>query len=237
MGSLKQGSTRSSRSGLPLMICGLALTLTAVLAAEARPSLAQMRADKKLKSTLTFKVRVYNYSRLDPGTLRSAERETDSVFRSAGLEIRWIDCPLNKYQWAEYPDCHVKFGTADLRVSILTERMVARASWPRAWLAYTTDQCTADLKGCWASISSSRVRNMASIWEISFPLVLGKVMAHEIGHILLGPEHSSAGIMRASMVAGDFRPGRVTNLVFLNGQLKRLRTSVEAARMVQIAAR
>jgi hypothetical protein len=39
-------------------------------------------------------------------------------------------------------------------------------------------------------------------------LVIGRAIAHEIGHHLLGPGHSSSGLMRASFSAREFVEGR-----------------------------
>ena len=218
------------------IVGGLALALAAGLAGAARPGMARTRREHNTKSGVTITVRVYNHARVAPDVLSSAERETDSIFRSAGLEIAWIDCPLNVDQWADYPDCQAKFGPADFMVKILPPAMAERAPWPRTRLAYTTD-CGPDLAGCWAAISYRKVENLALIAEVPFPLVLGKVMAHELGHMLLGPDHSATGIMRAALDTGNFEPGRLPSLVFLDAQRERLHAVVIAARTIHFAAR
>ena len=227
---------KSRRNGRRRIAGGLALVLGAVLAGAATPGLARTRRTHDTKSSITFAVRVYNHARLAPDVLSSAERETDSIFRSAGVEIAWIDCPLNLEQWADYPACQAKFGPADFMVKILPPDMAERAPWPRARLAHATE-CGPDLTGCWAAISYRKVENLALMAEVPFPMILGKVMAHELGHLLLGPDHSPTGIMRAALDTGNFEPGRLPSLVFLDAQRERLRAAVVAAHTTTSAAR
>src|SRR5215831_12944272 len=49
-----------------------------------------------------------------------------------------------------------------------------------------------------AGVCFDRVMNLVSEWTAPLPPVLGAIIAHEAGHLLLGENsHSSAGIMRA----------------------------------------
>jgi len=101
--------------------------------------------------------------------------------------------------------------------------MAAQYSWPRLRMGYAITDCTPDLTGCWAAVSYCRVPDLALRANISPALVLGKAMAHEQGHLLLGPGHSDTGIMQAELDDGDFAPGRLPTLVFLAAQKERLR--------------
>ena len=96
-------------------------------------------------------------------------------------------------------------------------------------MGYAVTNCTPDLTGCWAAVSYRRVEDLALKADVSPGLVLGKAMAHELGHLLLGLAHSATGIMRAELDDGDFEPGRLPSLVFLAAQQERLRAALEAA--------
>ena len=66
-------------------------------------------------------------------------------------------------------------------------------------------------------------------------LMLGRVIAHEIGHALLGPEHSSQGIMQARW--GDEQLLRAASeLVFTPDQEKALRLEVKARHVEKLEA-
>jgi len=57
--------------------------------------------------------------------------------------------------------------------------------------------------------------------DLSIPEVLGHVIAHELGHILLGPgAHSRSGIMRASL---DLEWLRIGGLWFTASEARAIR--------------
>ena len=57
------------------------------------------------------------------------------------------------------------------------------------------------------------------------PTLLGRVMAQEIGHMLLGPKaHSRTGIMRAFWVDHELSTAARQELVFTAEQSRRMKT-------------
>ena len=50
--------------------------------------------------------------------------------------------------------------------------------------------------GSYVTISVSAVRAQAAEFGMDFALLLGYAVAHEVGHCVLGPDHSYAGLMR-----------------------------------------
>ena len=50
-------------------------------------------------------VLVYNYAHLPIQTLREAEDRASLIFRKAGVEVEWADCPLNNEDPPLYPGC------------------------------------------------------------------------------------------------------------------------------------
>lgn len=215
--------------GRRLPVGGLVLGLAVAMAGSAQSGLARTRKAPE-SNLISVIVRVYNHARVTGDVLSSAERETDSIFRYAGLEIRWIDCPVNREQSDGYPACQADFGPADFVIKIISPDMVVKYSWPRTRMGYAIPDCAPDLTGCWAAVSYRRVQDLALKADVSPALVLGKVMAHELGHLILGPGHSDTGIMRALFDEGDFAPGRVPSLVFLAAQRERLRAAIVGAR-------
>ena len=58
-----------------------------------------------------------------------------------------------------------------------------------------------------ASVSHRRVREDANDFRVMPQVVLGPVLAHELGHLLLGPNsHSEKGIMRLRWQPEDYTP-------------------------------
>ena len=62
------------------------------------------------------------------------------------------------------------------------------------------------------------VESVAERTGVDTESVMGCVMAHEIGHLLLGPGHVPAGIMRAEWDTGDLEAIRKGWLVFSHAQ-------------------
>jgi len=78
-----------------------------------------------------------------------------------------------------------------------------------------------------ASISLEWVENLTSLAIAEEYQVLGAAIAHEIGHLFLGPNsHSPVGIMRAGWDEGDLKRASQDNLTFTADQAKHIRTEV-----------
>jgi len=70
----------------------------------------------------------------------------------------------------------------------------------------------------YGSNSVSRGASVAARTGADSDSVIGCVMAHELGHLLLGPGHVPDAIMRASWGTGDLEAIRRRRLVFNRAQ-------------------
>lgn len=52
--------------------------------------------------------------------------------------------------------------------------------------------------GSYATVFVPAVRTQAAEFGLAFDVLMGYAVAHEVGHCLLGPSHSSAGLMRGA---------------------------------------
>jgi hypothetical protein len=84
---------------------------------ESRP-----RESPEAKLTL----RVYNYAKLDPQSLRQSEKVAAATFKNVGVELFWVDCPLSPAQFKTYPECQSEMGTNDLVLRILPRPMAKK---------------------------------------------------------------------------------------------------------------
>jgi hypothetical protein len=81
--------------------------------------------------------------------------------------------------------------------------------------------------GAVANVYADRTRELAHGRE--FEVILGRVIAHELGHLLLGKNaHSAAGIMQAQRRDQDLGFSRHTAMLFLPREAKRIRANVRA---------
>jgi hypothetical protein len=76
-----------------------------------------------------------------------------------------------------------------------------------------------------ASVFYDRIREMSSPPRAATPVLLGRAMAHEIGHLLLGANaHSRSGIMRAHWSDQDLTMGTRGEFLFTAEQSRRMKT-------------
>lgn len=139
---------------------------------------------------------VYNYAKVSRGVLRSAEAEATRILGAADVGTVWVDCLAPRDQSLSNPgaanrDCAGPVGEATVILRILPGYSPAKVAFRDAEfgiaagdvLAYVFYGGIADLAHVDGDISE-------------IPPILGHAIAHEIGHLLLGPgSHSPTGIM------------------------------------------
>ena len=67
-----------------------------------------------------------------------------------------------------------------------------------------------------------RIQDVAIRLGLSEHEVLGPIVAHELGHLLLGEQRHSAGIMGQELRANDFRPADSRTMLFFTPQQVRI---------------
>jgi hypothetical protein len=89
--------------------------------------------------------------------------------------------------------------------------------------------CSQGKAGCMAYIFYSRIETLAANGDAGLSDILGHAMAHEIGHLLLGPGHSQVGIMQAEWTREDLASAARNQLSFTPQQIELLRASAYGA--------
>jgi len=148
-----------------------------------------------------------------------------AIFRLAGVDAAWVDCPLSGAQLGSFPACQQRMGGADFALRILSAAMTQKAPARVEALGFALP-CPEDLTGCYAEVFYQRITDQVSSAEISAHQLLGHAMVHEIGHLLLGPNsHSRDGIMRPEWNPNDLRVIARASLRFTPEQVERLRAA------------
>jgi hypothetical protein len=146
-------------------------------------------------------ISVHDYAGVSAPLLTAAEGQAREIFRRAGLETVWLNCSP-KLEKHEPESCYFADAThLTLKIS------------PRAMNAQVRDRIDVlgtsypDEKGAgyFAYVFYDRVQELAERRTLGHGLLAG-VMAHEIGHLLLGSNsHSLSGIMCAHWEAEQLR--------------------------------
>jgi hypothetical protein len=180
-------------------------------------------------------IHVRNYAGVAPQTLTEAEKVATEIYRKAGVETRWADIPLNAENGQLNSAGNPTFTLADIQLSIFPDVMSDRSGLPNTVMGLAPG--TGPDRGM-VYVIDSKVRTlywrMSSVYingdmdrYVSMGQVLGHVIAHEIGHLLLNQEvHSPHGIMRGEWGFADFRDMTCGMLLFTPQQAEFLRADV-----------
>ena len=144
---------------------------------------------------------VTNRAGIGSADLAVAEAEADRVFAAIGVRTVWQDTVA--------PAEHRESSALHLSVVLLSPEMVQR----RAREGVGADVLgSANKAAGWAYIFAERITALAARTHSDARVLLGRVMAHEIGHLVLPDAgHGNRGIMASGI---DRRPSGVIQLTF-----------------------
>ena len=139
----------------------------------------------------TMRVLLLNPAGAPPTVLAGAEAAAARVFRQAGIETTWRHASDGRGN----PDMGPAEDLASvIIVNLMSAPMEARVRESATAVGFAV------AGGRFANIMYERVERLAQGTSTDLATVLGHVMAHEIGHLLLPPNaHSSGGIMNPTL--------------------------------------
>jgi hypothetical protein len=138
-------------------------------------------------------ISVHDYADVPTPLLAAAEDQAREIFRRAGLETVWLNCSP-KLEKVEPRSCYFSDTThLTLKIRPRATNAAVRDRIDVLGTAYPDDKGT----GFFAYVFYDRIQELAQRRGLGHAL-LADVMAHEIGHLLLGSTaHSTSGIMCA----------------------------------------
>ena len=172
---------------------------------------------------LKLPVRTYNYAAVPGHILLNAEQHAAEIFRRADIDLAWIDCPVSRSEIEKFPVCTQLTGDPRaLTLKILPESMAAGYALPITNLGVTIQHHA-------SFVFYQRVQLLSNDKGLSEPVVLGHIIAHELGHLLLGEGgHSDTGIMMDDLRLRTFRQAeKGTPLTFSREQARRMQARLQ----------
>jgi len=158
---------------------------------------------------------IYNYAQVTRAVLTGAEREAGRIFADAGISILWFECPAVPSTAGPQGLCQNASESKDIRLQLLSAPIKSNSQDSVWGLAVRPDI---------ASVYYEYVVRLAVAYEFEVDSILGAVIAHEIGHLLLGPNsHYGIGIMRPQWSFEQVRQVMMGTLLFTPEQSKHLR--------------
>jgi hypothetical protein len=197
----------------------LIFTSSLVLAATL-PLAAGPRADA------TVTVRTYDYANVAGDDLANARTEAGLIFSSAGISLNWIDCKVPGHVDGE-PCTAPMLPRRDLMLR-LVDRFPADATEVRRVVALGESMVDRDERsGVLMTVDLFPVRTVAGRASTVPAVLLGRAIAHEIGHLLLGSvEHGRLGLMRALWSSDELRGLKPANWGFSKREAAQMRQTL-----------
>ncbi len=152
--------------------------------------------------------------------IAEAERDATRIFQRAGVDVDWVHC-LRAGARDENPGCGGQTVMMDLAVRIVPH---ARTLPPEIFGV----SFLADGRGAYADVFLDPIQRLREVDQhVSLAAILGDVMAHELGHLLLGSNaHSREGIMQPHWEGQQLRGIAMGQMRFTAEQAERMRSRI-----------
>jgi hypothetical protein len=185
------------------------------------------------KESVTIMVGVYDYAHTKAADLFEAERTATAVLRKAGIEMLWLACPTANAS-ADVPSCATVDPT-HLTLHLLCEAVPNRLQQVHGDALGFAALGEKPSRTAW--VFADRVKVFAVDQRLIFARLLGAVIAHELGHLLLDEtEHSNAGLMHSYWTRQELLAIECGVLQFSDAESKRVQSGARARQQVASAA-
>ena len=171
----------------------------------------------------TLAIRLTGSELVSADTLIRAEHLAATIFAHAGIRLTWVSCRTG------LPDnpCGAVATRADLHLQILP---LIPSNVTSDGLGFAVVPPTGAGFGGYAAVSYPQVVAVAGHCDQAAPIVLGAAIAHEVGHLLLGPKTHSGGVMSPRLGCQELRRASRSDLWFAPDEAKRMRAGVALIR-------
>src|SRR5436189_2374615 len=176
-----------------------------------------------------LRVRVNNYTQASPLIVARAEREAGRILGEAGLRMVWLDCPMEHYGGVpvQQNPCLEPLEATDIVLRVLPER--AQNKFQDTVFGFAVVPIFASVYYDYALRSAKRDND-----EFEVPVILGCVIAHELGHLLLGSNsHAGSGVMQPQWGRKQVNQALTGGLLFTHEQSKRIQGEAERRMSLQ----
>ncbi len=172
-------------------------------------------------------IRFFNYAQLPAKTLNSAKDRVTAIYHRTGIEVDWVECPVGDQDPSVYPACTEVWDATHLFLHLL----------PQASKTTKVERAGESLLGArMAKIYWDRVRQHSGRLQVEPEWILAYVIAHEVGHLLLGSNsHSPTGIMAGKWGREDIISISQFGLSFTTQEAEFIRAEVRRRKNKQVS--
>jgi hypothetical protein len=173
-------------------------------------------------------IRIYDYAHVPPQFIEEAQEQVTDVYAAIGVQTEWAQTvrPTEPRMYSPERD------PGELLINILSPAMSRRMAVAEETVGLAA--VTLFDGGTIAYVLFDRISEVAITSATSPATVLGVVIAHELGHLLLPHgSHSRTGLMRPKLNAGDFKVVNRRQLKFTPAQVHSIHRLIN--RRIQLA--
>lgn len=212
-------------SALNLASLSLKLAASLVLVASTG-TLASAAAPQSLESNAsTVNVNVYDYAQINNKSLLAAENETSQILATAGVSVRWVDCPTSHAVIKDFPACKSAPDGDRYTLVLLPDSMADAINKDQK--ALTTEDAVSGSHR--ASIFYGRISDRVTGNTAATSVLTGRLMAREIGVLLLGKNAASrSGLLKSQWTTDDLSMDANVQMVFTARQARLIQTELIA---------
>jgi hypothetical protein len=175
-------------------------------------------------------VQIYNYSQASPAILGRAEREADRILGEAGVRAVWLEC-RGRQGAGSQARCQNASEATDIKLRILSSPI--HNKFQHNVFGFAIHPALASV---YYEYALRRAKSDDA--EFAVPIILGCVIAHEIGHLLLGSNgHSGTGIMQPRWEPKQVRKLMMGTLLFTPEQSTLIRAQARTRISLQTGTR
>jgi hypothetical protein len=175
----------------------------------------------KEEPTVSISVLVYNYAEVAPGILAGAEREADRILNQAGVRAVWFDCSVKHGSVDQESICGSGWGNQNIVLRLLSRHNPTRV--PDFVFGFAVSPGLASVYYGDAALMAKRQQLRSEL-----PPLLGCLIVHEIGHLLLNSYgHSPTGVMQAEWGPTQLRQSFSGLMTFTSAQSTLIREQVQ----------
>jgi len=184
----------------------------------------------KQEPTIRLAVSVFNDAEVPQNVLQVAQRRAETVLDVAGIVLTWLDCGT--------PDHWVQdIGCRDIAFPSHLSVRLARNGRHRTGDVFGESFLDDQGFGNYASVYVEPLAASKALDVVSEGDLLGYVVVHELGHLLLGLDsHSADGVMRGKWNFAALQQMARGTLIFSANEAERMRARYLLASARQKAA-
>jgi hypothetical protein len=170
---------------------------------------------------LSLVVHVYDSAGTSPGHRSSALAAAQAILADAGIGVAWRDGGAHDDASGSAPE--------PLTIPEIIIRIVIAPPGASAGSLGSSLVDVAQQAGTLGTVYADRVVALAAQSGVDAGLLLGRAMAHEIGHLLLGTtRHAARGLMRGTWTSVELRRDRPWEWALLRDDAANMRRGLAA---------